>query len=455
MKKPASTGCHPRLVSTTIGVIIINLPAICNHKPKDNQSKASFCSADSHHLHKFCSDPSCPNEADKSDLHPLGINTKCSTPPLKTAAEKRSERYKTTNIARKLFAREGRRMGLKRDYDYHRTCKCMVVPLSEKIKIHKSKEHDTAFYSGLVVCGSVWSCPICTAKIQERRRVEIAKAMDKAYREGMKCVMITLTFPHLAFDKLQTLVNKQSEAHKRLRAGNPWVRIKESAGHLGFIRSLELTDGENGWHPHTHEIWIVSKSCDVRDLKEKILARWESSCARAGLLDLNDQNKVAAFRKHSVDIKDNASNSDYLAKMDDSRNWGADREIAKASTKKGKSKGLHPFQLLIKYEEGNERAGQRFLEYSRVMKGKRQLIWSKGLKEWAGVDELTDEELAQSHEDNAEEIYEVSKEQWRKVLKLDARTLLLELAEHKDAHRLIPFWLDWLDKHIEKPPLRI
>ncbi len=68
-----------------------------------------------------------------------------------------------------------------------------------------SKEHKKAFYTGLAVCGSVWSCPVCTAKIQERRRLEISKGMDKAYESGLKCVMVTLTFPHMSFQKLDDL----------------------------------------------------------------------------------------------------------------------------------------------------------------------------------------------------------------------------------------------------------
>ncbi|MDR8526222.1 protein rep [Shewanella fidelis] len=371
------------------------------------------------------------SEADfeRSEKSALGINAKSITPPLADLAkrqENRAERYRIQSVARELFAREGFKQKLEREYDYHRTCKCLVVRQGE-VQVRKSKEHKTAFYGGLVTCGSVWSCPVCTAKIQERRRTEISTAMDKAYQDGMKCVMVTLTFPHMAFQKLDDLVKRQADALQKMRAGKPWQKIKDRAGYHGLIRSLELTYGENGWHPHTHEIWMVSKDCDADWLKEKILSRWESACIRAGLLD---EKKLDDFRKHAVDVKDNASNSDYLAKMDDSKHWGADREIAKASTKTGRKKGIHPFQFLVQYAEGDDKAGYRWIEYSDVMKGKRQLFWSRGLKAWADIEDLTDEELAAKQDDKADLLALLSGDQWFIVLKHKARSKILNLAEN-------------------------
>ena len=96
----------------------------------------------------------------------LGNNTKSATPPLderRIIQEKRAERYRIQGIARLLFGREGKREGLERTFDYHRTAKCLHTRIGE-VGIKVSKEHKKAFYTGLAVCGSVWSCPVCTAK---------------------------------------------------------------------------------------------------------------------------------------------------------------------------------------------------------------------------------------------------------------------------------------------------
>lgn len=386
---------------------------------------------------------------EQSEENRLGNNTKSITPPSderEIVRGKRAERYRIQGIARLLFGREGKRENLEFPFNYHRTAKCLHTRIGE-VSVNLSKEHKKAFYGGLSVCGSVWSCPVCVAKIQERRRMEISVGMDKAYQDGMKCIMVTLTFPHMAFQKLDDLIERQANALQKMRAGNPWKRVKERAGYHGLIRSLELTFGENGWHPHTHEIWIVDKNCDVEWLEERILSRWESACVRAGLLS---EDKLKVFREHAVDVKDNASNSDYLAKQDDSRHWGADREVAKASTKSGKKKGVHPFQFLSDFEFGDEDAGRRWIEYSSVMKGKRQIFWSRGLKKWAELDEKTDEELAVEQSDKADVLGLLTSREWSIILKNDARATVLDLAE-EGGKPLIDFWLKSLKEESSQP----
>ena len=55
-----------------------------------------------------------------------------------------------------------------------RTSKCMVfcAPVTGQglatIQLCKGN-HGKAYYQGLMACGSVWTCPVCAAKIAERR----------------------------------------------------------------------------------------------------------------------------------------------------------------------------------------------------------------------------------------------------------------------------------------------
>jgi hypothetical protein len=300
---------------------------------------------------------------------------------------------------------------------------------AELVGVHLAREHRSAFFSGLVTCGSVWSCPVCAAKVQERRREEIAQAIDFAWDSGFQPVMVTLTFPHRAWHKLEDLLNQQADALQKLRAGAPWSKVKAWAGYKGLIRSLELTHGQHGWHPHTHEIWLVRKDLDASELKAKVLARWESACIRAGLLDPSDADQVKAFREHSIDVKGNCSASDYLAKQDDSRHWGADREIAKASTKAGRSKGVHPFGLLDQARQGCTRSGALFVGYSLAMRGKRQLFWSHGLKSLVGVADISDEELAEQEREEADALGHLDVDDWHTVRQAGARAEVLDAAE--------------------------
>jgi hypothetical protein len=341
--------------------------------------------------------------------------------------ELRAQRYELQATARLLFSAEGRKEGLKYGHDYHRTAKCKHISRSGSgAGVHRDQEHGSAFYSGLVTCGSVWACPICAAVIQERRREEIAAAIDWAHANGMQPVMVTLTFPHTAWDSLPELLERQADAFRRLRRGKVWQRIKQRMGYQGLIRSLELTHGENGWHPHTHEIWIVGAHVDAEDLQATIVQRWADMCERAGLLSAD---KRVAFERHAVDVKGWCSASDYLAKQDDSRHWGADREMAKASTKAGKAKGKHAFGLLADAAEGDDKAGKLYVEYAEAVKGRRQIYWTQGLKDLVGINDLTDEELAEESRESADLLGALTLEEWRLVRKAGKRAQVLDAAE--------------------------
>lgn len=341
----------------------------------------------------------------------------------------RAERYDLLASARALFLNEGKREGLLHPQNWHRTAKCKWTPVSATIGVHASREHGSAFYSGVMNCGSVWACPVCAAKVQERRREEVAKAVAWADAQGLQAAMVTLTFPHYAWQQLVELLEQQKTALKYLREGSPWVRFKKATGYQGLIRSLELTHGQNGWHPHTHELWFVDAGTDADTMKKTVLERWKTSCARAGLLDLDNAELVAAFEAHAVDVKGWCTASDYLAKQDDSRHWGVDAEIAKASTKAGRAKGKHPFALLSLFQGGDRKAGHRFLDYAAAMKGKRQLFWSAGLKARVGVIEQSDEDVAEEQRDAADLLGHLEIEQWKLIRQAGLRAKVLDLAE--------------------------
>lgn len=365
----------------------------------------------------------------------LGIYAKSIYPPpsggpARAAIQKnRADRYALLSTARRVFSAAGKRSGLVYGHDYCKTAKCKFISHGQGVGVHKSHQHNGAFYSGLVTCGSVWNCPVCGPKIQERRREEIAKAVDWAYANDLQPVMVTLTFPHYAWNKLSKLLDQQALALHHLRTGSPWGRFKKAYGYRGLIRSLENLLGRNGWHPHTHELWFVRRDADPVAMLVKILKQWESACIRAGLLDPKNQAQLEAFRAHAVDVKGNCSASDYLAKQDDARHWGVDRELAKASTKEGRAKGVHPFGLLAKAGEGDRRAERQFLAYSLAMKGRSQLYWSPGLKDAVGLNDASDETLAEESREAADLLGLLSGADWKLIRGAGMRAQVLDAAE--------------------------
>lgn len=365
----------------------------------------------------------------------LGNTAKSSPPPqdLQDRARlKRAERYEGLAVARYWLYRHMQRVDPARNPgDVYRTHDCRFVRRQRQIEVKVSSETNVAHYAGLATCGSVWACPLCAAVIQQKRRQELTKLITWAYANDYVPCMVTFTAPHTAFDTLADLKEKMRRAFERLRRGKAWDKFKARSGFGGLVRSTEVIYGDNGWHPHTHEIWLVRRLSEVEqlDFLDFVKDHWRKACITAGLLEEGDMIKRWHFGIHAVDIRFGVTDTDYLAKQDASRAWGVDHEMASQSAKKAGPKGVHPHEFLIRRQKGD---GARFMEYIHAMKGASQLFWSRGLKALVGVADVDDEE-ASREETPVDEVSRVlgsmSPEQWSLVRKLHKRAQLLEAAE--------------------------
>lgn len=365
---------------------------------------------------------------------PLGNTAKSSSPSdLQDRARlKRAERFEGLAVARYWLYRHVQRVDPARNPgDVYRTHDCRYVRRQRQVEVKVSSETNVAHYAGLATCGSVWACPLCAAVIQQKRRVELTKLIQWAYASGYVPAMVTFTAPHTAFDSLADLRESMTDAFRRLRGGKAWAGFKARYGFDGLVRSTEVTYGQNGWHPHTHEIWLIKgmSEFDQVGFVQFVKERWAKVCMASGLLKSDDMIKRWHFGIHAVDVRFGITDSDYLAKQDASRAWGVDHEMASQSAKKAGPKGVHPHEFLIRREKGD---GARFMEYIHAMKGASQLFWSRGLKAWVGIDDVDDNEAA-SDETPPDEVSRVlgamSPEQWSLVRKLHKRAQLLEAAE--------------------------
>ena len=125
----------------------------------------------------------------------LGINAKLPAPPVNPML-RRVERFALQSVARDILPDS-------------RTAKCLRIRAHAKdVQVWKSKNHKTASYGGLQTCGSVWVCPVCGAKVVERRRGEIQQAMAMHRACGGEVHLLTLTAPHTRFDVLEELQAK-------------------------------------------------------------------------------------------------------------------------------------------------------------------------------------------------------------------------------------------------------
>lgn len=310
-----------------------------------------------------------------------------------------------------------------------RTDKCLKLRQQGKqVQILRSKQHKTASYAGLQTCGSVWACPVCAAKISERRRAELVAAIDQHKAAGGRMSLLTLTMPHTRVDRLVDLLTMQAAALKSFNADRTVRDILRAMGVIGSVRALEVTHGRksgnsHGWHPHIHTLQFAGLGDNLAPVgKEQMIQwenrlydRWSASCQRAGL--------KTPSRAHGLKLDDGTHAGRYAAK------WGLERELTKGHTKKA-THGETPFDFLRSYlaDRTDKQAGALFKEFAATFKGKRQLFWSPGLKKRYAVVDMTDDELAAQKEDQAVVAGSVTPEQWRDVLAVDGRVTLLQLA---------------------------
>ncbi len=139
-----------------------------------------------------------------------------------------------------------------------RVTKCLRLPVSKShsISVHKNAALNSIFYGGLQTCGSVWHCPVCAAKISERRVTEVQTAIDYCLNRGGFISFVTRTVPHNDCDSLKIILDQFREAEKILKGHRQFKAVIRSFGVFGLIKVYEITVGQNGWHLHIHEIML-------------------------------------------------------------------------------------------------------------------------------------------------------------------------------------------------------
>lgn len=363
-----------------------------------------------------------PTEAQPGGA-PLGTIAKLPSTALESqTAERRLLRFALQSAARDLLPRE-------------RVSKCLrsLIPAAATVDVYRSVEFQSAHLGGLQVCASVWCCPVCSAKITERRRVELAAGVQFWRAEaGGYLLLVTYTLRHHQGDSLQLLLAALLRAFDALNAGRWWVAFADKHRIFGKIRSLEVTYGDSGWHPHIHVLYFLGSGPipAVNAFEIALKERW--------IYLLQKQGRDASWA-NGVDVRmSDEAISQYLAKYGQEPQWKIEHEMTKAPAKIAKNGGRTAFQLLKDYFNGDELSGRLFMQYAANFKGKSQLHWSKGLRSLLSLEkEKTDEELANSKELDSILWAQVTRKQWLYIVNNDARAEFINLAAAGD---VVAFW---------------
>jgi hypothetical protein len=346
----------------------------------------------------------------------------------------------------------------------HRVCSCHRNVASDGVSVYRDVSGNNARFGNLMTCGSVWSCPVCAAKITESRREDLQKAVSTWLIQGGSCLLLTSTFPHEADMPLAELLEKFPKALQKFKNSRTYKNIfgtsvaasalkskkdtplkhiiEGTHPRLGTVRSLEVSHGVNGWHPHTHEVLFMHDDRLLTDTAavESLTKAWVVALINAGL---GDDSKINDMLLHAMDIRGGDYVADYVNKFGrepvELQGWTIAHEVTKANSKMGKvgrkfGNEFHytPFQLLGFATDGDSVAAELFKEFSACFEGRRMNYWTNGLKDWFNINEVEDEDLAVDQETEKEKeeefVIRLDGDQWKLIIETNARFEVLQAA---------------------------
>ena len=326
-----------------------------------------------------------------------------------------------------------------------RVRKCGSVPVSQRIALMAG--HGGAGYAGLATCGSVWACPVCAAKISAQRRDELARVVQVAVGLGLKVSMLTLTQRHHAGQDLAELWDSLQSGWAAVTSGRRWQEFCRQLGVQGWVKAVEVTHGSHGWHVHVHVliisehdpattlVWHRRKQgrrrtpypLEVQMPKDFIAERWARGLEKHGVDFIADKGGIDW---QTADSGDEEALGRYVAKMNSSVD-GLASEATLGGFKKARRGNRTPFQILEDFlDTGSEADLRLWRTYVSASHGRKALTWSKGLRDWAGMEpEMTDEQIA-AQDQCGEAVALFDHDAWRQIRTAGAASLLDELELH-------------------------
>jgi len=371
-------------------------------------------------------------------LEILGV---CASRPSKTAqtAEGQSTRQNDPKNARRLrFLLQAAARELLPD---SRVALCLrhSVPGAAAVYIWLSAERNRAYYTNLITCKKFWDCPVCAARITERKRERLTEALAGGQ---WFTAMASVTQGHTENESLAVGLDRLTQAYRRFTSGRWFQGFKDRFHIEASVRAVEVTHGARGWHVHYHvlfvsdSLWYPSQQFEMQALGS---LRWQECLAKfGGFADLQ-----YGFNMRFED----AAKAGYVAKLGDDdqlvkefKAWTLADEITKAAVKKGRGTNRSLNQLLYDYAtEGDEEAGRLWVEAAQTLHGTKHLRPSNNF--WTILDQLgpeqSDEQLAADEADQLDQLLaSLSLAQWRYVARIEARADVLAVADLGDTDAL-------------------
>jgi hypothetical protein len=242
-------------------------------------------------------------------------------------------------------------------------------------------------------------------------------------------VFVTLTMRHHQAQALAGLWSAAGKGWSRSTTGSSWVAVSDEVD--GWVRVWEVTHGRNGWHVHVHAVLVLNGSENWERIPEGMYKRWAAGLMAAGL----DAPLLVGQDWHLVQGEEAAEEvAGYLLKMAEDPGFALGGELAYSSPGRSRAglKTQPPFALLEELVQTGEASVLRLWhEWESASKGKRQIGWSRGLRERYGVESIEDQAIVdEAVGTDADDLVGWSRAGWRELVRVPERMAqLLDVAE--------------------------
>jgi len=263
-----------------------------------------------------------------------------------------------------------------------------ITPSGQSGVFLLSNDEDSKFF-GHITCKNTWCCPICTARVMEKRRQRIGAALD-ALGDKLFAFAVTFTIPHLKFQSCHEVTDILYETWKRFNNAKSLSKSREDQFTLPiknffkkihhYVRVAEYTWGKNGWHPHFHFIfWTDFESAkNIIDFQpalqkswnnffEKIaVAYWKKNNLERDITKFTNCIEHAALvgSSESVNFSTEKDGSLFRVKSSDYiSGWGGDSEATGNRQKKASHDDHYTQWQILELAEHNEQFADLYIEF--------------------------------------------------------------------------------------------
>lgn len=270
------------------------------------------------------------------------------------------------------------------------------------IEIVKSSS-DVASFSGLIVCANSMLCPVCSPIIAERRRKQLYEIGVESLRRGGGFCFVTLTAAHVRESRLEDFKKAFCRAKRKLFQSGNIKKIFKRLGIIGQAITTEVTcadplslKNDNGWHYHAHILFYSAQPLTEQDgeLLNSVLSQaWQTQTSNQGLFadfGYGLTCELPHFKNHvAVDDVDTLKRlANYLSK-------NASFEMSNPREKKHQGRlSLAELEMLLLRYPKNEKVLAHIAEAMLALRGTAATKLSPGLAAYFGVEDMSDEDLA-------------------------------------------------------------